>query len=92
MEASQAILWTLLAGLSTSYVFNNLLRKLLCYKGGDDRWRYNAQHMTSFVQEHSLTPIITNINCNDTKMHKNDVVGIVTFDLISLLPTNHIIT
>ena len=24
-------------------------------------------------------------------MHKKDVVGIVTFDLIDLLPTNHII-
>jgi len=24
-------------------------------------------------------------------MHENDVVGIVTFDLIGLLPTNHII-
>ena len=45
----------------------------------------------SFVQEYLLTPIITNINCNDTKMCKNDVVGIVTFDLIGLLLTNHII-
>ena len=24
-------------------------------------------------------------------MHENDVVGIVTFDLIGLLPTNHIV-
>ena len=24
-------------------------------------------------------------------MHENDIVGIVTFDLIGLLPTNHII-
>ena len=34
-----------------------------------------AWHMTSFVQ----------------KKHEKDVVGIITFDLIGLLPTNHII-
>ena len=33
-----------------------------------------AWHMTSFVQ----------------KKHEKDVVGIITFDLIGLLPTNHI--
>ena len=27
----------------------------------------------------------------EKKMHEKDVVGIVTFDLIGLLPTNHII-
>ena len=34
-----------------------------------------AWHMTSFVQ----------------KKHEKDVVEIITFDLIGLLPTNHII-
>ena len=34
-----------------------------------------AWHMTSCVQ----------------KKHEKDVVGIITFDLIGLLPTNHII-
>ena len=40
--------------------------------------------MTSFVQ-----PITTNLRWHET--HEKDVVGIVTFDLIGLLPTNHII-
>ena len=38
--------------------------------------RHNAWHVSSFVKK---------------KMHEKDVVGIVTFDLIGLLPTNHII-
>ena len=41
-----------------------------------DRWPHNAQHMMSFVEK---------------KKCEKDVVGIVTFDLIGLLPTNHII-
>ena len=45
--------------------------------------------MTSCVQKYSLTLIITNLEWHKT--HKKDVVGIVTFDLIGLLPTNHII-
>ena len=31
------------------------------------------------------------IICAKKTLHKKDVVGIVTFDLIGLLPTNHII-
>ena len=46
--------------------------------------------MTSFAQKrYSLTPVITNLWWH--KMREKDVVGIVTFDLIGLLPTNHII-
>ena len=41
-----------------------------------DRWRHNAQCMTSFFF---------------FKKCEKDVVRIVTFDLIGLLPTNHII-
>ena len=38
-----------------------------------------------------MTPIITDLECR-LKMREKDVVGIiVTFDLIGLLPTNHII-
>ena len=40
--------------------------------------------MTSFVQ-----PITTNLRWHKT--HEKDDVGIVTFDLIGLLLTNHII-
>ena len=42
--------------------------------GVRDRWRHNAGHMTSFWGE---------------KTREKDVVLIVTFDLIGLLPTNH---
>ena len=42
----------------------------------DDRWQHNARNMTSYM-------------C--TKTREKDVVGIVTFGLIGLLPTNHII-
>ena len=46
--------------------------------------------MRSFVQKrYSLTPVITNLWWH--KMSEKDVVGIATFDLIGLLPTNHII-
>ena len=47
--------------------------------------------MTPFAQKkkYSLTPVITNLPSH--KMREKDVVGIVTFDLIGLLPTNHII-
>ena len=51
----------------------------------DDRWRHNARHMTSFVQKYSFTPIVTNLRSHKTC--EKDVVGIVTFDLIGLLPT-----
>ena len=44
--------------------------------GVGDRWRHNAGHMTSFLEK---------------KTCRKDVVLIVTFDLIGLLPTNHII-
>ena len=42
----------------------------------DDRWRHNARQVTSFVKK---------------KTRETHVVGILTFDLIGLLPTNHII-
>ena len=56
----------------------------------NDRWRRNVQHMASFAQKrYSLTSVITNLWWH--KMREKDVVGIVTFDLIGSLPTNHII-
>ena len=44
--------------------------------GVGDRWRHNAGHMTSFFEKTT---------------REKYVVLIVTFDLIGLLPTNHII-
>ena len=53
----------------------------------DDVVMFNT---TSFAQKrYSLTPVITNLWLH--KMREKDVVGIVTFDLIGSLPTNHII-
>ena len=51
--------------------------------------------MTSFAQKYRLIPTAIK-DCDDTKRAtfyrgEKDVVGIVTFDLIGLLPTNHII-
>ena len=36
-----------------------------------------------------IDPVVTNLRLH--KMHEKDVVGIVTFELIGLLLTNHII-
>ena len=43
----------------------------------------------TLCKKYSLTPITTNLQWH--KMREKDVVDIVTFDLIGLLPTNHII-
>ena len=46
------------------------------------------QHMMSLVQK-ILVDSVMNLQWH--KMNKKDVVGMITFDLIGLLPTNHII-
>ena len=46
------------------------------------------QHMMSLVQK-ILVDSVMNLQWH--KMNKKDVVGMITFGLIGLLPTNHII-
>ena len=46
-------------------------------------WRHLRKKDTRWLRSSRI--------CDDAKCAKKDVVGIVTFDLIGLLPTNHII-
>ena len=46
---------------------------------------WHMTHVVICAKKYSLTPIATNLRWHKTR--EKDVVGIVTFDLIGLLPT-----
>ena len=72
-------------GLSTPHVFiwgND--------REVDDRWHHNARHDVFYVKNtHRLW---SSRIFDDTRNGPKKDVGILTFDLIGLLPTNHIVT
>ena len=65
------------AGLSTPHAFKGII--------DDVKTHGTLRHL---CKKYSLTPIVENLRWHKTR--KKDV-NIVTFDLIGLLPTNHII-